>query len=226
MRGSRRVGLVAALGSAAALACATLGEPSPPPGPPAFAGVKKVLVVRSRPDRDGARAKDALDAFAESLASRGYEVTRVELGSRPPAELRGLERLYTRIDAYIASGQPRPRYARPVEGAGSDAGEVVRSAGADAVAMYHRFDDRLLMPFQDAPMGGSFFPQPPRVDAPGLRRPAGAISLVDRSGNATWFSWGSPGAELDSTQPINAAEAIDMALRALRGEAAEETDGG
>jgi hypothetical protein len=220
MRGSRW----AALACAASLSCATLGEPSPPPGPPAFAGAKKVALVRYRTDRDAPRARDTLDALAESLAARGYEVTRVEVGSRSQAELRGVERLFTRMDAVIASAQPRPRYARPVDSAGSDAGEVVRALGADAVAMYHRFDDRLLMPLGDPTLGGGFFP-PPRMDHPGLRRPAGAISLVDRSGNATWFAWGSTGSELDPTEPLNAAEAIDMALRALRGETGEEDAG-
>jgi hypothetical protein len=51
-----------------------------------------------------------------------------------------------------------------------------------------------------------------------VRRPAGARSLVDRSGSATWFAWGAPGGELDPTQPVNAAEAIDMLLHALGGE--------
>ncbi|HET7825865.1 MAG TPA: hypothetical protein VFK90_11055 [Anaeromyxobacter sp.] len=217
--------LAAALGCAGTLSCATLGEPPPPSGPPAFAGVKKVALVRVRTDRDAPRAKDALDALAESLAARGYEVTRVELGARPPAELRGVERLYARVDGSIASAQPRPRYARPLESAGSGAGEVVRSLGVDAVAMYHRFDDRLLAPLQDPPLGGGFF-GPPRVESPAVRRPAGAISLVDGSGNATWFAWGSPGSELDPTEPVNAAEAIDMALRALRGETGDELEGG
>ncbi|HEY6001922.1 MAG TPA: hypothetical protein VIV57_03545 [Anaeromyxobacter sp.] len=215
MRSSRLAALLAS--ACASLSCATLGEPASA-GPPPFTGVKKIALVRVRAERDGARPRDVLDALAESLVSRGYEVSRIEVGPSPPAELRGVERLYARIDGYIASAQPRPRFGRRVEPAGADAGEVMRSLGVDAVAMYHRFDDRLLMPPPDV-LGGSLFPA--RPDQPGLRRPAGALSLADRSGSATWFAWGAPGAELDPTQPVNAAEAIDMLLRALAGEPEE-----
>jgi hypothetical protein len=200
------------------LSCATVGEPVSA-GPPPFSGVKKVALVRVRSDRDGARPKDVLDALAESLVARGYEVSRVEVGANPPAALRGVERLYARIDGYIASSQPRPRFGRRVEPAGADAAEVMGALGVDAVAIYHRFDDRLLLPPPDAPLAGGFFPA--RPDQPGMRRPAGALSLVDRAGNATWFAWGAPGGELDPTQPVNAAEAIDMLLRALGGETEE-----
>jgi hypothetical protein len=203
---------------AASLSCATVGEPAPA-GPPPFAGVKRIALVRARADRGGARPKDVLDALAESLAARGYEVSRKELGPSPPAELRGLERLYARVDGLVASAAPRPRYGRRVEPAGADAAEVMRALGVDAVAMYHRFDDRLLLPPPDAPIGGSLFPSRPEV--PGTGRPVGALSLVDASGNATWFAWGAPGADLDPSQPVNAAEAIDMLLRALGGEPEE-----
>jgi hypothetical protein len=215
---SSRLAVLLASSCAASLSCATMGEPASE-GPPPFTGVKKIALVRVRVDRDRTRQKDVLDALAESLASRGYEVSRMEVGPKPSAELRGVERLYSRIDGLISSAQARPRFGRRAEPAGTDSAEVVRALGVDAVAMYHRFDDRLLLPPPDAPLGGGLFPM--RPDQPGLRRPVGALSLVDRSGNATWFAWGGPGGELDPTEPVNAAEAIDMLLRALAGEPEE-----
>lgn len=219
MRTSRLAALVAFTG-AAALSCATPAEPAYS-GPPPFTGVKKIALVRVRADGgEGARAKGVLDALAESLSARGYEVSRTEVGPNPPADLRGLERLHATLDGLIGSGQPRSRLAHRAESVGGDAGEAVRSLGVDAVAMAHRFGDRLLPPLPDPGVGGSLFPARPETQ--GLRRPLGALSLVDRSGNATWFAWGAPGGELDPTQPVNAAEAIDMLLRALRGETEEE----
>jgi hypothetical protein len=215
MRSPRLAVLLAS--ACAALSCATMGEPASA-GPPPFAGVKKLALVRIRAGRDGVRPRDVLDALADSLAARGYEVRWVEVGPNPPAALRGVERLYARIDGSIASAQPRPRFGRRVEPAGADAAEVMGALDVDALAMVHRFDDRLLMPPPDALSGGFF---PTRPDQPGMRRPAGALSLVDRAGNATWFAWGAAGSELDPTQPVNAAEAIDMLLHALAGEAEE-----
>lgn len=217
---STRLAVLAPLALAGSLACASLAEPAYT-GPPAFTGVKKIALVRVHADAgDGVRTKGVLDALAESLASRGYEVSRTDVGPNPPAELRGLERLYQRLDGLIGSAQPRSRVAHRPESAGGDAGEVVRALGVDAVAMAHRYDDRLLPPLPDPQLGGSLFPQRPEMQ--GLRRPVGALSIVDRSGNATWFAWGAPGGEFDPAQPVNAAEAIDMLLRALRGEPAEE----
>jgi hypothetical protein len=40
---------------------------------------------------------------------------------------------------------------------------------------------------------------------------------VDRSGNAIWSEWGAPLSEADPDAPINAAEAIEVLLRALAG---------
>jgi hypothetical protein len=211
-----------ALGCLAALSCATLSEPAPA-GPPAFVGVRKIALVRVKPGRDAPRGKDALDALGESLSARGFEVTRVEIVGRPAPDQRGVDRLYARLDGSIASAHPRPRYARRLEAVGADAGEIVRSLGVDAVAMYHRYDDRLLMPLQEPPPG-ALFPARPEIMPPGTGRPAAALSLVDREGNATWFGWGVPNAELDPTQPVNAADAIDMLLRTLRGEAEDGED--
>lgn len=211
---------LAALGCLAALSCATLGEPAPA-GPPAFTGVRKIALVRVKAGRDAQQGRDALDALAESLSARGFEVVRVDIAGRPTPDQRSVERLYARLDRSIASAHPRPRYARRVEAAGDDAGAIVRSLGVDAVAMYHRYDDRLFMPLQDPPPG-ALFPQRPEVMPPGTGRPAAAFSLVDADGNATWFGWGAPDAQFDPTQPVNAADAIDMVLRALRGEPVED----
>ena len=216
MRGrSLAAALAAALAWAAAPSCATVGEP-PASGPPAFTGVRKLALVRlGAADREPARPKDALDALAESLVSRGYEERRVAVGPGAAAELAPVERLYRSMDGRIGAAPPRARFGRRAEAAGATAIEAARVLGVDAIVTYHRFEDRPLAAFPDAPLGGGLFPRRPE---PGFRRPGGALSLVDREGNATWFAWGAPGSELDPSEPVNAAEAIDMLLRTLAGE--------
>jgi len=174
-----------------------------------------VALVRARPDPATARPRDALDALAESLAARGYETRRIELGPKVGDDLRAVDRLFGSMEGRIGSASPRARFGRRVEPAGADAAAAVRGLGVDAIAMFHRFEGLPLAAFPEPQLGGGLFP---RRAEPLSRRPGGALSLVDREGNATWFAWGAPGAELDPAEPVNAAEAIDMLLRALTGE--------
>lgn len=216
--GSRLVSLALALGTAG---CATTGEPVERPGPPAFEGVRTLVLARWTDDAE-ARPKDPLDALKESLVARGYAVRSVDLGTRTPPELRDLERLHARLAARIGSGGPRDRFARRVEPLGRETGEVVAALGVDAVALYHRFNGGPLggpLPDPLAP-AGSLFP----ATSPIERRPLGALSMVDRAGNALWFEWGTAAVELDPEVPANPAEAIDALVAVLTGEAGE--DGG
>lgn len=205
-----------AIAGALCLSCATMGEPAPV-GPPPFQGVRRIALVRIRPDPATARPKDPLDALAESLAARGYETRVVEVGPRVQDSLREVERLHERIEGWIAAA-PHGRSGRRTEQTGTGSAEAVRGLGVDAVAMYHRFEDRPFAAFPEPLLGGEGFPRRREV----VSRPAGALSLVDRDGNATFLEWGAPGAGLDPAAAVNAAEAIDMLLRVLAGEPEEE----
>lgn len=210
---------VAAL-ALAAVACATVGEP--PPGPPAFEEVRTVALVRWRDDPSVPRAKDPLDALEESLAARDVATRAVEIGPRTEDASRALERLHSRLAARILEGPPRGRRGRGAEPLGADAADAVAALGVDAVALHHRADAFGLgaLPRAPAPVLGD--PFPPLASHPSTayarRRPLGALSLVDRSGNAIWFEWGAPDSELDPSAPVNAVEAVDAVLRVLAGE--------
>lgn len=212
--------LVSLAVAALAAGCAAPREPAAPSGPPPFEGVKRLVLARWTDDPSG-RPKDPLDALKESLEARGFVVRMVDLGRRTPAELRELERLHGQLASRIYGAVPRDRLdRRRGEALGRDAGAVVAALGVDAVALYHRFDGRpppgaLHDPF--APPGGIFPPAPP-VD----RRPLGALSLVDRAGNAIWFDWGSPGLDVDPDAPVNPAEAIDALVAVLTGDVGED----
>jgi hypothetical protein len=207
---------VAALALAAA-ACATVGEP--PPGPPVFEEVRTVALVRWRDDPSVARAKDPLDALEESLAARDVATRVVEIGPGGEDAGRALERLHSRLAARIPEGPPRGRGGRGVEPLGADAGDAVAALGVDAVALHHRADAFGLgaLPRAPAPVLGEPFPPPGSSATHARRRPLGALSLVDRGGNAIWFEWGAPESELDPTAPVNAAEAVDAVLGVLAG---------
>lgn len=217
MKSSRLSAL--AIAGAAGLSCATVGEPAPA-GPPPFAAVRRIALVRVRPDPAAARPKDPLDALGESLAARGYEARQVEIGRGAGPELRALERLHARTEGWVVSAPPRGRFGRRADALGADAGEAVRGLGVDAVALYHRFDERPFSAFPEPPLGASAFP---RRREPA--RPVAALTVVDRDGNAVGFEWGAAGAELDPSAPVNAAEAIDLLLRALAGDPEDGQEG-
>lgn len=212
---------VAAL-ALAAVACATAGEP--PPGPPPFDEVRSVALVRWRDEPGVARAKDPLDALGESLAARGVATQTVEIGPRAKGALRPVERLHARLAARIVQGPPRGRRGRVPEALGEEAAAAVAALGVDAVALHHRADafGRGALPPVPPALGDPFAPPGPHPFATrDFHRPLGAVSLVDRRGNAIWFDWGAPDSELDPSAPVNAVEAVDALLRALAGEGAE-----
>lgn len=212
---------VTAIALAVALAaCATGG--GPPAAPPSFEEVRTVALVRVRDDPGAARAKDPLDALEESLARRDVATRVVEVGPRSEAALRPLERLHARLAARIVQGPPRGGYGRRAESLGAEAAAAVAALGVDAVALHHRADAFGIgaLPPPPSPVLGDPFPPsgsyPPAMGS--FRRPFGAVSLVDRHGNAIWFDWGAPDSELDPSAPVNAAEAVDALLRVLGGE--------
>lgn len=176
------------------------------------------MLVRSVEDPGAPRApKDALDALHETLEARGLQARVVELVPRGPKELRPLERLHGRVAARVRGGVPR---GHPVVQLGGDAGEVVTALGADAVVLYHREDARAFPAADEPPpLTPGLFPP---VPAPVVRRPLGALTLVDRHGSAATFDWGAPGADLDPDAAVNAAEAIDELVKVLAGGTVEE----
>lgn len=212
----RRVGplLVAALA-----ACATAGEPVLTPPPPSFREVRSLLLVRMADDRAGG-LKDPLDGLDESLRARGYATRVVDLasGRKDQAEL---ERLF--LDVEARAGAPRgERFGtRPYSTLGRGAADRVAALGVDAVASFHRLAGlRALRPADAGPvLPGTLLPGPAVTPA---RGPTGALALVDRAGNVATFAWGETTALDDPDVPVNAAEAIDLLVRTLSGEAAEE----
>jgi len=203
-----------ALALAAATACATAGEAGAPP-PPSFRGVRSLVLVRSADERVQ-RPRDPLDALDETLRGRGFLTRLVELAHRPPRELAPLERLFGQLEARAGASRSE-RVAAPVGAAGKDAGAIVAQLGVDAVASYHRLDRR--RPELPPPaLPGTLFPPPPVS----VERPVAALAVVDRDGHVATFAWGDSGPLEDPGVPLNAAEAIDMLVRALTGEPPED----
>jgi hypothetical protein len=204
------------LALAAAAACAGVSAPPGPPGPPPFEGVKTIALVRLGADGGGTRPKDPLDALEESLRARGYATRVVELGRRPPDALRPVQRLHDRVGSRASSGQRSGR----VERAGAEAEAAATALGVDAIALYHRSADLgVPLPSDPRPFPTPGYPPPTAL----LRRPLGALSLVDARGNAVTFEWGAGGepAVGDSAAPVNAAEAIEALLRVLASDPAD-----
>jgi hypothetical protein len=204
-------------------ACATAGEPVLTPPPPSFREVRSLVLLRMADDRLG-RQKDPLDGLDETLRARGYTTRVVDLkpGKKEQA---ALERLYLDLEARAAAPRGERFGTRPFSSFGRGAADTVAGLGVDAVATYHRLGG--LRPFPQGEVGsslpGTVFPGAPV--APG-RGPTGAIGLVDRAGHAATFSWGETTALDDPDVPVNAAEAIDLVLRALTGEPGPDSDFG
>jgi hypothetical protein len=200
-------------------ACATAGGPATPPATPPFQGVASVVLVRRADDRDR-RPRDALDGLDESLRVKGLATRTVEVGPRLREELKGVERLFHDVEWRIRSSPSYgPSYGpdrRATESLGRAPRELLEKLGADAFAVYLRFDDRY----------GSRPPPPPGDPLPGARplgtfpgRPTSALALVDRDGTLLWFDWGGPeDLEVPESRVVNAAEAVDEAVRVLAGE--------
>jgi hypothetical protein len=199
--------------AALAAACAA-GDPARAPPPSPFREVRSLALVRVVDDRPH-RPKDALDGLEESLRARGFEVRTVELGPRRPPELAPVERLFGQLEVRAAAGR-QERLATPVSSLGGDAATAVMQLQVDAIATYHRLDGRYVggMPPATA-TPGTLFPAPAPT---GPERPLGALVLVDRTGRVAVFGWGDAGTFDDPSVPLNAAEAIDLLLRALTGE--------
>jgi hypothetical protein len=203
-----------ALALVAATACAT-GREAAAPEPSPFRNVRTLVLVRAVDDR-GHRGRDPLDGLAETLRARGYEARVIDLGPGRAADLAELEQLFARLELR-ASASRAERIARPFTSAGGEAGVAVAALGVDAVASYHRLDR--------PPRGDLAPPGPGRVLSPGPAppvRPAGALALVDRAGTVATFAWGDAAPHDDPALPVNAAEAIDLLVRALAGDAALE----
>jgi len=211
--------MLAVAAAACVAACATAGEAVAPRVPP-FRGIRSLALVRSADER-GHAAKDPLDGLDETLRARGFTTRLVELGGKPPPELAAVERLFGQLGLRAEAGRAE-RIARPVSSAGADAGAVVAQLGVDAIASYHRIERRRTPGASTLPspaLPGSVFPSPP---PPIADRPLGAFVLVDRDGRAATFAWGDSGPIDDPAVPLNAAEAIDLLVSALTGEAREE----
>jgi hypothetical protein len=210
----RRGGLAALV---AVLACATSSEQARRI-PPSFRAVRSLVLVRSA-EGHGGHGRDALDGLDETLRSRGYETRILELGAGANPDL---SRLYAKLED--RAGTPRgERFGPATEGdAGSAAGTVVAQLGVDAVVTYHRLyggppPSRAAVP-PVFPGGWSQNPVTP------TRAPQGAFAVVDREGAVAIFPWGDPSTLDDPSGAVNAAEAIDLVVRALTGEAPESTE--
>ena len=205
-----------ALALAAAAACATTGEAVAPP-PPSFRQVSSLVLVRSADERTR-RPRDPLDALDETLRARGFRTRVVDLARKPPPELAPLERLFAQLEARAGASRPE-RVATPVGTAGKDAAAAVAQLGVDAVASYHRLELRRPPDLPPPALPGTIFPPAPAAP---LQRPLGALAIVDREGHVATFAWGDAGPLEDPGVPLNAAEAIDMLVRALTGEPPDE----
>ncbi len=204
------------LAALAAAACATAGGRAPQPAEPSFRAVRSLVLVRTPEDRAG-RPKDPLDGLDESLRARGYATRIVMLGPGRKPELAGLEALFVRLETLAATRRGDRFGPAPAWEAGTAAGEVVAALGVDAVASYHRLEGRTFLSAPAPPTFGGALGAPPLPP----RAAQGAFALVDRAGHVALFPWGESAGTAEPDGALNAAEAIDLVLRALTGEPAE-----
>lgn len=208
-----------AAAAVALAACASAGPPAPPAAPP-FQGIRSVVLVREveGSGRQERRPRDPLDALGDSLRDRGLATRVVEVGPGLRDELRDVERVVRDVEWRIRSSPPRagPDGRRP-EALGRAPGEALRGVGADAFAIYLRLEGRIGP--RTSPPPGSPWLEPGGPGAYPPRRTA-ALALVDRAGALLWFDWGGDEAAApeDSSRVVNAAEAVDEAVRVLAGE--------
>jgi hypothetical protein len=208
----------------AALACATAGGPAVPPAAPPFEGVRAVVLVRVADDRDR-RPRDALDALDESLRAKGLATRTVEVGPGLRADLKDVERLARDVESTIRSS---PRYGpsygsehRPTELLARAPRPLLEKLAADAFAVYLRLGHHL-GPYASSPPPVGSMPDS-RTPATYSTGPTAALALVDRDGTLLWFDWGGD-EELEEpdSRVVNAAEAVDEAVRVLAGEPSPE----
>jgi hypothetical protein len=203
-----RFPLVVPLALLLAAGCVTV--PEEPPGPPPFRGIGRLVLVREvdRPEV-GRRPKDPLDALGESLAARGKAAREVEVGPLLREDLRGVRRLYDRIEERIAGGPPPGWRGRPVERVGGDVGALLDRLGVDAAVLYYPPRPRAAPP----PLS-TLEPMEPTQPAPA---PVGALAVVDREGELVWFDWGGDERGRAPSAPASAAEAVEEVLRVITG---------
>lgn len=194
------------------VACATAGETASPTA--TFHGVRRVALIRAAADR-GRGARDPLDGLGESLRARGLETRVVELPERRnPPELAAVQRLFDGLELRATTPAGERIGVRQVGDAGREAGDVVARLGVDAVAAYHRLEGRASPRAPEPMLPGLAFPAPPLPE----RGPVGALSIVDRGGHVAIFPWGATTRFDDPAVPLNPAEAVDLAVRALTGQ--------
>lgn len=199
-------------------ACATAGDAAVPAPPPSFREVRSLVLVRMADERAG-QPKDPLDGLDDSLRARGYRTRIVDLGATKKPDPPGLDRLFLDLESRAGTARGDRFGLAPYSTLGRRAAETVAALGVDAVATYHRLEGRRVLPPPDAAaLPGTLLPGP---SAPAYG-PTGAIALVDRSGHVATFAWGASSALDDPGVPVNAAEAIDLVLRVLAGDPAEE----
>lgn len=207
-------------GALLAAACATAGPPAPA-APPPFQGVRSVVLVREAAPREK-RPRDPLDALDGSLREKGLATRFVEVGPGLREELAGVERLVRDVSWRIRSAPPVAGRERRPDALGRAPGELLASLGADAFAIYLRLDGRVADRYRSVPPAGPVLdPRDPRAFP--ARRTA-ALALVDRDGALLWFDWGGEEdvLEEDPSRVVNAAEAVDEAVRVLAGEPASD----
>jgi hypothetical protein len=200
-------------------ACASADTFVTPP-PPSFREIRSLVLVRMAGDRAG-RQKDPLDGLEESLRAHGYKTRVVELSGKR-SEQPALTRLFEDLELRAGAAQGERFGTKPYSTLGRGAADTVAALGVDAVASYHRLEGRSSLPRSETTtLPGTVLPGPP-VETP--RGPRGAIALVDRAGHVATFAWGETTALEDPEVPVNAAEAIDLVVRALSGEPAREPE--
>jgi hypothetical protein len=191
--------------------CATV--PEGPPGPPPFRGIQRLLLVREvdRPTPHP-RPKDPIDALEESLAAHGRTTRTVEVGPRLREDLRGVGRLFGRIEELIAGGPPPGWRGRTVEHVDGDLRALLGRLGADAAVLYYRARPRVAPPPLSRPG--------PTEREEAVPPAVAALAVVDREGALVWFDWGGAetATERDPGAPANAAEAVEAVVRIVTGE--------
>lgn len=195
------------------------------PRSPRFGDIRSVALVRWN-DRGAQRAKDPLDAVAETVAARHVESRVLELTSRVPEQLRGAERLYEAAEARVVAAPGVGGRGRVGERLGDAAAREVRALGVDAVVLYLRLENRFRSR-RDArevygPEGVGRDPMLGSTASLSRFRRVGAVAVVGSDGALVWFDWGPWDERGDPPLSSNAAEAVDAAMRALFGEEDDE----
>jgi hypothetical protein len=180
-----------------------------------FEEVRSVALYRPQA-REERRGKDVLDGLAVTLLAKGYSPAAQE---PPPETARRLEALWRRLEGW--SGPALEIRGAALVGVHEGAGEVVRSAGADAIAFAYRFGRPLPSP---SPALSPLVLPPSGAPSQAL----GALVLATARDDVVRVEWGGD-TGLSGAGPANAVEAIEAlvtVLTAAREEAARRAAGG